>query len=116
MLNKKSINIINGELHNLLNYVSDKYNRQVELTAEEIRYIHLKASALEMALELAYINDQLHKISFYNLNYWNMLFDMLKKTSFDKHIYNLLKLGYENLLEHNGLKKDDIKELISRLW
>jgi hypothetical protein len=115
MLNKKSINMINAHIRNFLNYATAKIDLAggiENVQKVDIDIIELNACAIEEDLEMAYINNQLDKISFYNVLYWQKILDLLERVEYP--YTTLLRAGVKQLLKANGFKSSDIEELFSR--
>lgn len=114
MLNKKSLNEIQRNLNELLNFASAKYafadNNVKNMSPMDVDVIELKAYATIELLELAYINDQLDKISFHNINDWLALIKILKSVNY--RYIDLLIASFYQLLRANGFTVEDANSII----
>jgi hypothetical protein len=112
MLNKKSINMINAHIRNFLNFATAKIDLDGDnIKPVDIDLIEINTCAIQEDLQLAYINNQLDKISFYNVLYWQKVLDLLERVKYP--YLNLLKVGLEQLYIANGMNKATAKELIN---
>lgn len=114
MLNKKSLNEIQRNLNELLNFASAKYafadNNVKNISPMDVDVIELKTYATIELLELAYINDQLDRISFHNINDWLALIKILKSVNY--RYVDLLIASFYQLLRANGFTVEDANSII----
>jgi len=113
-MKKESIKNVNWQIRKLLNYIADDDRYKRPLSTEEINIIHIVSGAISMALEIAYTDNQLLKIEYYSLFWWEKLFAILRQTNYHEYYYELLRDGLINILKAHNWNEKDIIDMIGQ--